>query len=182
MTNIIQWNIQALNTHFSDLKILLNEYNPSCVCLQETLIRNRVFPPSGYNIITSTPTRDDDHERGTAILIKNNIFHQTLTLNTNLQAVAARVNIGKIFTICSLYLPHIIYTKQDLTNLIDQLQPPFLLLGDFNAKSPIWGGGTVIAADARGRIVEDLLFSYQYQLLMMNPQPTTISKLIPTQP
>ena len=165
MNNIIQWNIQALNTHFSDLKILLNRYNPSCVCLQETLIRNRIFPPSGYNIITSNPTRDDDHERGTAILIKNDIFHQPINLNTNLQAAAAKVNIGKIFTICSIYLPHIPCTKEDLITLINQLQPPFLLLGDFNAKSPIWGGRAVNSADARGRIIEELLLDLPISII-----------------
>ena len=165
----MQWNIQAIYTHFNDLKYLLNKHNPTCICLQETLINNRpIYPPSGYSILTSTPTRNDNHERGTAILIRNNIFHKQINLNTNLQAVAAKVYIDKIYTICSIYLPHTEITKRDLSQLINQLQPPFLILGDFNAKSPVWGGDAVPRADARGRVIEELLLDHPISILNNN--------------
>ena len=58
-------------------------------------------------------------------------------------------------TICSIYLPGAIgFTNSDLQNLINQLPPPFLLLGDFNAHNPLWGGNDL---DGYGRIVENIL-------------------------
>ena len=43
--NIIQWNIQSLKTKFSELKTLVKQFSPACVCLQETLIGNRIIYP-----------------------------------------------------------------------------------------------------------------------------------------
>ena len=89
MNTVIQWNLQSCYAHFTDLKILIENKLPACICLQETLLNNsRAYPPGGCNIVTSTPTRDDGHERGTAILIHNRVFYQILQLDTNLQAVA----------------------------------------------------------------------------------------------
>ena len=60
--------------------------------------------------------------------------------NTPLQAVAARVMLNKVVTFCSIYLPpsdHV--AKTDVINLIEQLPSPFVLWGDFNGHSPVWG-------------------------------------------
>ena len=60
--------------------------------------------------------------------------------NTPLQAVAARVTLNKVVTFCSIYLPpsdHV--AKTNLINLIEQLPSPFVLWGDFNGHSPVWG-------------------------------------------
>ena len=98
--NILQWNLTSMNTNFNELKILIQENNPACICLQETRHGDKILkPPSGYNIIQSQKKRDDDHERGVAVLIRNNINHKTITLNTNLQAVATRIWMGKWYTV-----------------------------------------------------------------------------------
>ena len=74
MNSIIQWNMQSYHTHFNDLKLIFHEHAPACVCLQETLLRNRTYQPSGYHLLTSRPTRVDGHERGAALLINDTIF------------------------------------------------------------------------------------------------------------
>ena len=170
MEKLIQWNLQSLNTNFSDLKLLLNQYNPACACLQETMIANRtITPPSNYNIMLSTPTRNDGHERGTAILIRKNIFSQQIALNTDLQAVAAKVYIGaKTYTICSLYLPHIATDKRDIKNLMNQLPQPFLILGDMNALSSLWSNDPNIVTNSRGQIFQELLLEENISLLNDN--------------
>ena len=141
MNTIIHWNLQSYYTHFSDLKLLIRDYSPGVICLQETLIKQnrQTYPPSQYNILTSNVTRNDSHERGSAILIHQNIFHQKINLDTNLQAVATRVMIGKLYSVCSIYIPHLPTDnlKRDLSHLIDQLPQPFLLSGDLNARSPM---------------------------------------------
>ena len=104
MNSIIHWNLQSYYAHFSHLKLIIRDYTPGVICLQETLIKpnRRTYPPSQYNILTSNVTRNDSHERGAAILIRQNLFHKRIDLTTNLQAVAAKIMISKLFTICSI--------------------------------------------------------------------------------
>ena len=86
-----------------------------------------------------------------------------LQLTTNLQAVAIRCQLHKLITICSLYLPPSTNIAIDeIQELISQLPPPFLLLGDFNARSPIWGDSTT---NGKGRIIESLLLQNSCSIL-----------------
>ena len=62
---------------------------------------------------------------------------------TILQVVAQEVYlVGKRKkTICSIYLPPTDQvTKEDMRDLLKELPGPVLLLGDFNAHNPLWGG------------------------------------------
>ena len=68
--------------------------------------------------------------------------------------MAARVTLNKAVTFCSIYFPpsdHV--AKTDLINLIEQLPSPFVLLGDFNGHSPVWGNESY---NIRGQMLEDL--------------------------
>ena len=167
--NIIQWNITSYRTNFPELKILIRQENPICICLQETRHGDRILnPPSKYNIIQSPKKRDDDHERGVAILIRKNINYQNVQLTTNLQAVAARIWMGKWYTICTLYLPHHDVTEAELTGLILQLPKPYLILGDMNARHHIWGEPV---DNPKGKIFEKLL-NHQDLCLLNSSTPT----------
>lgn len=122
----------------------------------------QVRPPTGYSIEISNRVRDDGHERGAAIIVNNKINYEHVPLNTTLQAVAVRVWLEKWYTVCSIYLPHVPVTKQSVSHLIDQLDPPFLILGDMNAHSPIWGGST---RNDRGQVFEELLLERNISLM-----------------
>lgn len=166
MTAIIQWNLQVYRTKFHELKIILKEINPCCVCLQETMLGDyQGKPPSGYNIEQSNRARDDNHERGAAILINKKIHYERIIINTRLQALAVKIFLNKWYTVCCLYLPHVPVTKQDITQLIDQLRPPYLILGDMNARSPVWGN---IDTNEKGKIFEHILLQYNVSLLNDN--------------
>ena len=171
MNNIIQWNIQSYKSNFNELKILLQKYAPACVCIQETLIRpNQIKAPSGYHAITSTVTRDDGHERGVAILIHKGVFYQQIQLQSNLQALAIKLYLNKIYTVCTIYLPHINVTKPEIENVINQLHAPFMMLGDMNARSPIWDNSTD-NTNEKGLIFEQILTEHPISLLN-NYSPT----------
>ena len=61
---------------------------------------------------------------------------------------------NKVVSFCSIYLPpsdHV--AKTDLINPIEQLPSPFVLLGDFNGHSPVWGNESY---NSRGQMLEDL--------------------------
>ena len=92
-------------------------------------------------------------------------------MNTNLQAVAVNVTLSKKITIhvCSIYLPPgDILSKNSLVNLIDQLPHPFMLVGDFNGHSEVWGCSDT---NDRGEIMEDII--PENDLCLLNEkQPT----------
>ena len=146
-SKIIQWNLDSYKSKFTELKKLLNQYTPMCVCLQETQIREneRNNAPSQYNIYTSGPTYYHGQERGSAILTHETVHATQINLETTLQAVAVKIKTKKKdYTICSLYLPNRRsdsenqVTYDQLENLLNQLPTPFLLLGDMNAWSTDW--------------------------------------------
>ena len=120
------------------------------------------YPPSQYKIVHSTRARNDNHERGAAILIHNKINYEITPLNTNLQAIAISVHLNRKFTICSLYLPHHHIQEQEIQSLIDQLPSPFILLGDANARHPLWGGNE---ENPRGRAFENIILNSPISLL-----------------
>jgi len=145
---------------------LLSDFNPACVCLQETWIKtntNIQFKNfSAYHCPGNVT--DGIVYGGVAILVNNSFAHKSITLNTHLQAVAVRVSCHKTITVCSLYLPSSLrWTKEDLEELLSELPPPLILLGDFNAHGVSWG---CFNNDSKGKIIQDFLL--QHNLSLMN--------------
>ena len=94
-----------MNNH-PELCLLSQQYNPVAMCLQETHIADvSKVTFKGY---TPYHKIDNSHDRasgGSSILIRNDIIHSPVTLNTNLQAVAVKITLSFVFTICSIYAP-----------------------------------------------------------------------------
>ena len=134
----------------------MNNYNPGIVCLQETMLGNVTFNPGlNYDIYSMNPTDGERAHGGVAIIINKSVQHSIIALQCNLQAIAIRACLDREITICSLYLPpHSRFTVNDIQVLINQLPPPFVLLGDFNSHNPLWGGDYL---DAEGRIIDDII-------------------------
>ena len=71
---------------------------------------------------------------GVAIFIHETIPYQKVTLNTPLQAIAARINIGRDVTIVSIYNSRSHDINENLlSTLFQQLPKPVILTGDFNS-------------------------------------------------
>lgn len=139
-----------------ELQRLLRLHRPLCVCLQH--IGPSIKPPRGYQLATSSPP-NEGHLR-TAILVRDNCPYYVLTLNPSpFQSTSVVVPLPGIpqIAICSIYnQPSCNYSMRDLSPLISQLPPNYLVLGDFNAHSPLWGGNNT---DEPGTCIEDLLSS-----------------------
>ena len=76
---------------------------------------------------------------------------------------------NKVVTFCSIYFPpsdHV--AKTDVINLIEQLPSPFVLWGDFNGYSPVWGNEYY---NSREQMLEDL-FS-EMDLCILNDGSST---------
>ena len=154
--DILQWNCRGLRARSEQLKVMIHDFNPGIICLQETKIGNILYNPGlNYSMYHSPPPPGDVAHGGSAVIIHKSLQHSVLNLKTSLQAVAVEVILDKQITICSLYLPPKCgFTENDIQSLINELPRPFLLLGDFNAHNPLWGGNVL---DSEGKLIEELL-------------------------
>ena len=162
--NLVQWNIRGLKSNYEELKLLLNKTYTPIVALQDCKLGEEQLSPRGYALLKGNCPAGE-----AALLINQRVVHTELTLNSTLHAVAATVTLNKTFTICSIYLtPGESITKLNLENLIDQLPRPFLLLGDFNAHSPVWGDSR---RDGRRKLIESFL--QDNDLILLNSKSPT---------
>ena len=153
--NIVQWNCRGLSANRQEFELLVQKYDAPIICLQETLLKNDKMSLKGYTPYHEIGTVDNMGRAhgGTSIFVKDNLPQSEVTLNTGFQTVAARITLHMTLTICSIYIPPgdpIDFTH--LNSLIKQLPRPYILLGDFNAHSSLWGGRD--NTDRKGRVME----------------------------
>ncbi|GBN41585.1 hypothetical protein AVEN_113664-1 [Araneus ventricosus] len=109
-------------------------------CDANLFVVQYTFKLRGYNSVRKDTATGSNHSCGVCILTSNLYPSTPLTLNTSLQAVAVQVHARTSVTVCCVYLPpHDVVSQQDLETLVDQLLTPFILLGDFNGHSTLWG-------------------------------------------
>ena len=156
MGSILQWNCRGLMNNHSELSLLTQQYNPVAMCLQETHISDE----SKVSLKGYTPYNklDLSHERacgGSSIFIRNDVIHSPVKLTTDLQAVAVKITLLFVFTICSIYAPPNKYIDiNELEHLLSQIPEPVMILGDFNAHNPLWGSDT---QTPKGRMIETFI-------------------------
>ena len=103
------------------------------------------------------------HNGGSAIYERHDVPHTHYELHTPLQAVAIQLFLQRGYIICSIYLPpNEILPEIDITNLLNNLPKPFLLLGDFNGRHPLWGD---IVANGRGNALSAIIERHDVGLL-----------------
>ena len=98
MGTILQWNCRGLMNNHPELCILSQQYNPVAICLQETHISDEAN--ASFKGFTPYHKLDLSHDRasgGSSILIRNDVIHSPVNLNTNLQAVAVRITLSFVF-------------------------------------------------------------------------------------
>lgn len=155
---ILQWNCRGLFTNLADVEFLLEEYKASALCLQEThLNTSHTNFLRRYSVFRKDRPSTSISCGGVAVVLPKHIPCAEVPLQTPLEAIAVRLLLHKAITVCSVYFPPSLSLKrQDLDSLLSQLPEPFLLLGDFNAHSTLWGSDHT---DTRGKIIESILFS-----------------------
>ncbi|GFX63678.1 putative RNA-directed DNA polymerase from transposon X-element [Trichonephila clavipes] len=93
----------------------------------------------GYNCVRRDVDGDTSPNVGVCLFTSNLYPSNVVTLHTSLQAVAVRIHIHSLVTVCCVYLPlNDVVPHVDLHQLVSQLPAPFILLSDFNGHSPLW--------------------------------------------
>lgn len=139
---IMQWNCRGFYANLEEIKSLMALKDPLVLCLQETYLK----PSDSCSLrdfackSTFSTASDGRPIGGSSVFVRHSVPHSFISLSTPLQAVAVRVHLHRLITICSLYIPPSVpCSAEDLSGLLNQLPPPILLLGDFNAHSELWG-------------------------------------------
>ena len=149
--------------------MLTAEVNPVAVCLQETMLEQFTPCPREFSFLRTPYDPAVGSIHGSILYIRKDIPHASLMLNTTLEAIAVKVHLDRQIALCSLYLPpNQPVSKEDILHLINQLPPPFMLVGDFNARHPLWGD---VTANVKGNILASVLES-ENVALMNTGEPT----------
>ena len=120
-------------------------------------------PPKGYSLYSefNTPTPG----KGLVVLVRKDVPHMRVQLQTGLQAIAFRVGLKQQYTICNMYIsPNETLLHNDITALTNQLQAPIIICGDLNSRHPLWDH-SCRRQDARSRAIERTLLESSLTVL-----------------
>ena len=124
----------------NELLQLITDLNPAVICLQETFLKHNnkinIREYQQFNYIKDTGLQASG---GTSILVRNDIPQSQIHLKTDLQTIAVKATL-QTYYICSVYIPpNEEINENKLQKIIKQLPAPFIILGDFNCHSTLWG-------------------------------------------
>ena len=168
--HILQWNCRSIRKNFNDIQLLINEHNPVAICLQETFLpHNHSFHIRNFTGYHHTHETDNQPKGGVSILIGQDTPQSEVHIDTNLQVKAVKITTHKTITLCSMYVPPFRQlTESALNKVLDQLPRPYLIMGDFNAHSILWGNDST---DSKGRTMENIISDNN--LCLFNNKSTT---------
>ena len=111
------------------------------------------LPPSDYSAYYKSGIHGHG---GVCILVKNKFIHSQVQFQADLQAISVCITINnKTYTVASVYVPPS-ETLNELAfdRMINSFSSRYLILGDFNGHSHLWGANQ---ENERGKIVEKLI-------------------------
>ncbi|GBO08904.1 putative RNA-directed DNA polymerase from transposon BS [Araneus ventricosus] len=165
MACVVSWNCRGFHSKVCHIKDLIYEVHPVCIALQETYLKPAdIAKIKRYSLVRKDNENESDRASGgVALLVSHDTPSPVVTLHTNLQAVAVRVMLSNLVTVCTLYLPpSTSVNDRDLDRLVDELPTPFIIIGDFNGHSPVWGSKNT---NTRGRQIEEFVNTHSLCLL-----------------
>lgn len=178
----MQWNCNGFQSKENFVKLLIQNFKPLVFAFQETNLKPSIVIRGfkNFNFYRKDFIRSDGGKacKGVMLMIHKCVYSVPVPLITDHNAVAAKVKIPYYrhdVTICSIYVaPDQFITESDFNDIISQLPKPYLLCGDFNAKSPTWGAsGTLL--NANGRETERFLDNHHDASLLNNGEDTHLS-------
>ena len=165
---IYSLNCNSLNNKLGELKNVIYERQPDVVCLCETWLSDR-FVPRFHNYIAEWKHRGAAGG-GLGILIHKNVQFRPLDIPIYiggvLEAQAVRIYLknSEPLHILNIYNPNKNVTGDELDYYLGRLGNRFLIIGDFNAHSPVLDT-MVRTSNPTGRSIEALLLDNAVSLI-----------------
>ncbi|GBN56431.1 hypothetical protein AVEN_35289-1 [Araneus ventricosus] len=106
MACLVSWSCRGFRCKVCHIKDLIYEVHPVCIALQETYLKPAdIAKVKRYSLVR----KDNENESGrasggVALLVSQDAPSYVITLHTNLQALAVRVMLSNLVTVCTLYL------------------------------------------------------------------------------
>lgn len=172
-TFLLQWNINSFYNKLEELQILIRNYNPMIICLQETRFKTHQQPNiKNYKIFRKDFPGGNNACGGVIIAVRNDIPCSEISIRTHHQIIAVEISYPWKIAIACIYIPNsTAITFSEISNIIDQLPHQSIVLGDINAHNTIWGSQY---SDRRGKIMESIFFNQDFCCLN-NGSPTHFS-------
>lgn len=140
-----------------EFQIFLKNYKPHIILISETHLKNRhKVNFSGYKFFRSD--RENVGGGGTAVCVANSIECEHLAKPSNIESIETcsvkmQTKTSAIVFIAIYRRPIVKINGSDLRKLINiDKNASFVIGGDFNAHSPLWGSSTTCT---NGRIIND---------------------------
>lgn len=144
MDNIIQWNINGLLKHNTDIH-RLKVLQPIAFYFQETNLRpNTNFPIKGFNGFFKNRQTQLRASGGVAIFVNNLIDSTQIHIQSPLEVIAVTLHLKTPLCLCNIYLPDSTnILLNDLNDIIKQLPKPFIFLSATLIAETISGDQTI---------------------------------------
>lgn len=138
-TTIFQWNCNGLCSKIGNFRNFLNRHRFPVLALSEPRLSTSVRI-SSYVLYQSQ--RPAGHGRS-MLCVRKDLPHDLVltSASENFEYVACSIRLGRNkITVASCYIaPRVAVSEQELRDLFDSLPVPFIVCGDFNAHSALWG-------------------------------------------
>uniref|UniRef100_UPI003980AFAE endonuclease/exonuclease/phosphatase family protein n=1 Tax=Salmonella sp. s55004 TaxID=3159675 RepID=UPI003980AFAE len=94
--DIIQWNCRGIKPNFEEIELLINDFNPTLLCFQETFLKSTDdISFNNFCLKNYICNSNGKASGGVSILVKNSVPHSFITLQTSLQAIAISFTMHK---------------------------------------------------------------------------------------
>lgn len=171
---ILQWNCNGFLSKLNDLKLLIQQFCPTVICIQESHLSFRnIINFNSFNTYRYDYIANSNYScNGVITLIHKSLHSEPIPITSDLQVVAVKIYhpFLKFISICNIYIDHRIpLTTNHLNSLYVQLPKPCIIVGDFNAHHILWGS---LSSNPRGLIIEKFLLDHIDIGLLNDGSPT----------
>lgn len=155
------WNARGLvDSSKAELEHLLSTKFQHCniICLQEIDLyhsKHNIYIP-GFNVVSKS--RSSGKGGGVAILIKNSLLFEEVSIESTLESLIIKLTIGtnQPIYIVNIYTTSITIANTELQNIVNKTGPNTIFCGDFNSHNVIWGSTrTCYNGKLLGQFIED---------------------------
>lgn len=164
---IISWNCRGIRNKKDCLKLMIRDYDPEAILLQETKLKvDEKIEFRGYDTFLVSIETSGNARGGVAVLAKSSLCPEEIDIQDgigNIQAVAVRLGLSRAFTVCSIYMQASDrVSAEELGKLVSNVGDTTLFSGDFNAHHERWGH---TRNDRLGELVNEKIESTEFELL-----------------